>query len=76
MNNACFDFFQPVRFSTDIDDSFDLYGSSMEQPIGLVAAGLSLRVRAFCAEMELVFAQDFAVCLRVRHLDYRGNPPS
>lgn len=61
VNYSCFDFLKPVRFSADVDDSFDPHVSSAQQPEGLFAARLSLRTRAFRAEMEFVFAQDLAV---------------
>lgn len=46
MNQACFGFFEPVRFSTDIDDLFDPYVSSAQQSDSLLAAGLSLGIPA------------------------------
>jgi hypothetical protein len=63
MNYARFNFFNPVRFFADIDDSFDPYVSSAQQPEGLLAAGFSLCIRTFSAEMELLLAQNFAVSL-------------
>ena len=39
------------------------YVSSAEQPEGLLAAGLSLRIRALRAGMEFVLAQNFPVRL-------------
>ena len=63
MNYACFDFFEPVRFSADIDYSFDLYASSAQQPDSLFTARLSPRVRALCAGMEFVLAKCFTICL-------------
>ena len=63
MNYARFNFFEPVRFLADVDDPFDPYVSSAQQPEGLLAAGLSLRIRALPTEMELLLAQNFAVSL-------------
>jgi hypothetical protein len=63
VNYARFYFFEPVRFFTDVDDSFDPHVSSAQQPEGLLATGLSLRIRALPAEMELVLAQNLAVSL-------------
>jgi hypothetical protein len=70
VNYARFYLFEPVRFSADVNDSFDPYMSSPQQPNGLLAAGLSLRIRAFRTEMEFVFTQPFAVCL------YAGDAPT
>jgi hypothetical protein len=63
MNHTRFHFFEPVRFSADVYDLSNPEVSPAQQPKGLLAAGLSFRVRAFCAEMEFIFTQDFAICL-------------
>ena len=54
MNDARFYLFEPVRFPADVNDSFDQHVSSPQQPKGLLPTGLSLRVRALCAEMEFI----------------------
>jgi hypothetical protein len=51
-----FDFLELVRFSADMDDSFDPHLSSAQQPNGLLAAGLSLRIRALRAGIEFILA--------------------
>jgi hypothetical protein len=58
MNYARFNFFEPVRFFADVDDSFDPYVSLAQQPEGLLAAGLSLSIRAVRAVMEFILAQN------------------
>jgi hypothetical protein len=63
MNYARFHFFNPIRFFADVDDSLDPHVSSAQQPKSLLAAGLSLRIRALPAEMELVLAQNIPVSL-------------
>jgi hypothetical protein len=62
MNYSRFDLFEPIRFLTDVDDLFDAYVSSAQQSDSPLPAGLSLCVRTLCAEMEFVFAHNFAVC--------------
>jgi hypothetical protein len=75
VNYACFNFFEPARFFADVQDSFDAYVLSAQQPNALLPAGLSLRVRALCAGMEFVLAQNFTVrFLHARRHDCRGSP--
>jgi hypothetical protein len=74
VNYARFDFFQSVRFPADIDDSFDPHVPSAQQPNGLLAAGLSLCIRALRAEMEFVLAQNFPVRLYPRHAPTAVEP--
>jgi hypothetical protein len=57
VNYARFDFYEPVRFSADVDDSFDAHVSSAEQTEALLAAGLSFGIRALGTGMEFIFAQ-------------------
>jgi len=54
-----------VRFSADIDDSFDPHLSSAQQPNGLLAAGLSLSIRALRAGIEFILAENFPVRLQL-----------
>jgi hypothetical protein len=63
MNYSRFDFFEPVRLFADVDDSFYPYMSPAQQPNGLLAAGLSLRICALRAGMVFVLAQNFRVRL-------------
>ena len=66
MNYARFDFFEPVRFLADVDDSFDADVSSAQQPEGLLAAGLSFRIRALRAGVEFILAQNLTIRLYPR----------
>jgi hypothetical protein len=59
VDQASFDFLEPIRFFPDIDDSFDPDMSSLKQPKSLLAAGFSLRIRTLRAKMEFVLAQNF-----------------
>lgn len=46
VNQACFDFFEPVRFSADVDDPFDASISSPQQTEGLLSAGFPSHPRS------------------------------
>ena len=56
MNYARFDFLQPIRFLTDVDDSVDSDVPSAQQPNSLLAAGFSLRIRTLRSGMRSSFS--------------------
>ena len=68
------DFFEPVRFSTDIDDLFDAHLLSPQQPDSSLA-GLSRRVCALRTGTEFVFHAELSRKLLLEQLPDSGGSP-
>jgi hypothetical protein len=60
VNYACFNFFEPARFFADVEDSFDAYVSSAQQPNALLPLGFPFAPRSLRRD-GIRLAQKFTV---------------
>ena len=68
MNQACFDFFQAVRFLADVLDPIDVNVTPLQQSNGLFTASRSVRIGTLRFRMVLVLARNFVIRLHARGL--------